>query len=317
MLGLFGVVFLALCLGLDWMVSTGLRRTDIRKYAIWNDIYASRIDANVIILGSSETWCGYNPEIIDSSLHVRSYNLAVDGHGFKYQRLRYETYRRFCPKPELLIMNLDYPGTFDANVGYGYEREQFFPFITDGTLISSVASDKKITWKERYIPLFRYYGYRDDIEDGVSAFWGKRTFEDGGLRKGFRGNDYPWSPGSLVTEEVFHCPVDKDVISSLDAFVHERLEEGIQVVLVEFPEYYQLRAKFDNVEGVERLFSEIAEKNQVHFINCSEWPVCRDSSWYYNSSHLNRAGADLFTGMLCDTLARLGLVRGEAVLQDK
>lgn len=314
MLWIWGLVFLALCLCLDLMVSSGLRRTDIRKYAVWNDIYASRIDADVIIMGSSETWCGYNPEIIDSLLNVRSYNLAIDGHGFKYQQLRYEVFRRFNPKPKLLIMNVDYPGTFDANSGYGYEREQFFPYITDGTLIASVAGDKQITWKERFIPLFRYYGYREEIENGIGAFFGKKSFKDGGLRKGFRGNAYLWSPESLATEGVFHCPVDREVISSLDAFVQARLEEGINVVFVEFPEYYRLRDKFDNVEEVERIFARIAEKNHVLFINCSEWPVSRDSSWYYNSSHLNKAGADLFTSMLCDTIAKQSLAQRESLL---
>ena len=311
MTALWGLVLLALCLGLDLVISSGLRRTDIRKYAVWNDIYASRIQANVLVLGSSATWCGYNPEIIDSLLHVHSYNLAIDGHGFRYQRIRYETFRRFCPKPELLIMNLDYPGTFDSNTGDGYEREQFFPFITDGALISSVSADKKITWAERYLPLYRYYGYREEIETGISAFFGKRSFMDGGLKNGFRGNAYPWSPESLVTEDIYHCPVDQEVVSSLDAFVRARLEEGIQVIFVEFPEYYRLRTKFDNIEEVEGIFARIAEKNRIPFIDGRDWPLCRDSSWYYNSSHLNQVGADLFTRMLCDTLVSRGLVRSD------
>ena len=83
--------FLVLAIFVDFMISSGLRKTDIRKYAAWNDIYRSAIDANVFILGSSETWCGYDTRIIDSMLHCHSYNLAVDGHGLKYQIIRYET----------------------------------------------------------------------------------------------------------------------------------------------------------------------------------------------------------------------------------
>ena len=308
MVGLWGAVFFVLCFCLDMVISSGLRRTDIRKYAAWNDIYASRIQADVVVMGSSETWCGYNPAIIDSVLHFHAYNLAMDGHGFKYQRIRYDTYRRFCPKPGLLIMNLDYPGTFDSNAGYGYEREQFFPFITDGKLISSVSADKKIIWPERYLPLYRYYGYREEIETGICAFFGKKSFEDGGLKNGFRGNAYHWSPESLLTEDIFHCPVDEEVVSALDEFVRAQLEEGIRVFFVEFPEYWRLRGKFDNIGEVESLFAQIADKNHIPFIDCSDWPVCQDSSWYYNSSHLNKAGADFFTGMLCDTLVKRGLV---------
>lgn len=307
MMLIFGVGFLALCYGLDYLISQGLRNTDIRKYAVWNDIFAAAIDADVVILGSSETWCGYNPTIIDSLLHCNSYNLAIDGHGFKYQLLRYNTYRRFCSKPSLIIVNLDYPGTFDSNCGYGYEREQFFPYIQDDSLITCVASDKSISLPDRVLPLYRYFGYRTDIEDGISSILGKTTFIDGGLRKGFRGNNYQWSPESLISDKVFHATVDQDVVLALDDFVRSQVKDGISVVLVEYPEYYRLRGKFDNVIEVESIFEMISDKNGVSLINCSEWPICQDSTWYYNSSHLNAKGADLFTRMLCDTLVYRGL----------
>ena len=296
-------IVLVLAFAIDYVVTAGLRKTDIRKYAVWNDIYASKANAELLVMGSSETWTGYSTYILDSMLGVNSYNIAIDGHGFKYQELRYETYRRFNDKPKTLIINLDIPGSLDANEGYAYEREQFFPFICDKRLIDQVAKDKQITLFDRYLPCFRYYGYREDVENGIASFFGKRTFNDGNLHKGYRGDQLEWAPASLSLDSIFSAPTK--MADDLDKFVRERKAEGINVILVEFPEYYKLRGKFSNLGEVEGIFRGVAIRNDVHLLDYSYASICYDTLFYYNSSHLNKRGAEAFTELLCHDLDSL------------
>ena len=209
-------------------------------------------------------------------------------------------------KPDLLIINLDFPGTLDSNAGYGYEREQFFPFILDDSLITNVSKDKKITLLDRYLPLHRYFGNKEDIRNGLSSFFGKQQFEDGGMYKGFRSNSYAWTSGSLSLDTLFCAPLEAPLITELDSFVRSRKEEGINVVMVEFPEYYRLRKKFKNVNDVEAVFRDIAERNQVTLLDYSSADICYDSTNYYNPSHLNSKGSVMFTRMLCLDLDSLG-----------
>lgn len=294
-----GIVFV-LAIIVDYVVTTGLRKTDIRKYAVWNDIYNSNIEADLLVVGSSETWTGYNTYILDSLLGVSSYNIAIDGHGFRYQKLRYETFCRFNNKPKTIVVNLDYPGSLGSNEGYAYEREQFFPFVCDRDLITQVAKDKRITFFDRYLPCYRYYGYREDVENGVASFFGKRRFNDGHLHKGYRGDQLAWEPASLSTDSVYSAPTE--MADDLDAFVRERKLEGINVILVEFPEYYKLRKKFSNVEEIEGIFRNIAKRNDVPLLDYSNAGICYDTLYYYNSSHLNKIGAEAFTKLLCHDL---------------
>jgi hypothetical protein len=299
------LILFVLSLCADRLITTGLHKVDSRKYAVWNDIYRGTIGADLLILGSSETWCAYDTRLIDSLLNCNSYNLAIDAHGFKYQKLRYDTYRKFNPAPKWVIINLDYPGSLDPNTGYGYEREQFFPFIRDKELIDAVASDKDISFFDRYLPLIRYYGYKQDIRDGISALFGKTHFKDGGFYKGYRANDFAWSPGSLNLDSVFCAPADKDLVALLNGFVQDLRSEGIKVVLIEFPEYHLLRNKFSNVDEIEGIFQGIAKENNIPILDYSGWDVCLDTRYYYNPSHLNKLGSDLFTRQLCHDLDSL------------
>lgn len=309
LLGIWFAVLILLATATDYIVSSGLRKTTIRKFAVWNDIYASKINSDVLIMGSSETWCGYNTYVIDSLLHCDSYNIAMDGHSIRYQLIRYNTYRRYCPKPEVVIVNLDFPGSLDYDDS-PYEREQFFPFNCDDSLIDLVSKDMKITLFDRYFPSYRYFGNRQMIEDGFGSFFGKKSFKDDGLYKGFRGNDYEWSSGSLYLDELFEAPIDADVVDMLNDFVLERKKEGIKIVLVEFPEYYRLRNKFTNIPKIESTFNRIAEEHQIPLLDYSQFEICYDSTCYYNPSHLNSKGAEQFTIKLCqdiDSLKILGL----------
>lgn len=293
---------LVFAVAVDYAITTGLRRADIRKYAVWNDIYASKANAELLVMGSSETWTGYNTYLLDSSLGINSYNIAIDGHAFRYQKLRYETYCRFNDKPKTIIVNLD-PGSLGTNEGYAYEREQFFPFICDRCLIDQIAKDKRITLFDRYLPFYRYYGYREDIENGIASFFGRRTFLDGNLHKGYRGEGSVWKPASLSFDTVFSAPTK--MADDLDVFVRERKSEGINVILVEFPEYFKLRKKYSNLDEIETIYKSIAQHNEIPLLDYGHTSICNDTKYYYNFSHLNKVGSDVFTKLLCQDLDSL------------
>ena len=135
----FVILFLASIL-VDWMISSGLRKTDIRRYAVWNDIYGGEINADLAVLGNSQAWGGYNTFIMDSMLGLNTYNFGIDGHTLRYQLIRYETYRRFNTQPKVILLNVCSFGTFSIMADKAYDREQFFPYIDDETLISQVCA---------------------------------------------------------------------------------------------------------------------------------------------------------------------------------
>ena len=300
----FMILFLASIL-VDWMVSSGLRKTDIRRYAVWNDIYGSEIDADLVVLGNSQAWCSYNTFIMDSMLGLNTYNLGMDGHTLHYQLLRYETYRRFNPRPKVILLNVCFFGTFSIMADEAYDREQFFPYINDGTLISQVAKAKRISWLDRYIPLCRYFGYRDDFENGISAFFGNKEFQDGGMHKGFRGNDYSWSSNG-IPEGVFGS-IDMKLVDELERFAENCDREKIKLVFVKYPMCYPVLEQVRNLGESDSIFETIAGDYSMPILDYYYSDITKDSTNYYNYSHLNSKGAELFTIELCRELDSMGI----------
>lgn len=303
-----GIAFFVAML-IDLVISSGLRKTDIRKYAVWNDIYKGSLHPDLIVIGSSRAWCGYNTYILDSMLSCDSYNLGIDGHGIEYQILRYDTYCRYNNPPQVVLVNIDFLSTLGVSADSQYEREQFFPYIHDKELISRVSSAKKITCLDEYMPLVRYFGYREDFEEGVMAFLGKTQFVDGGMYKGYRGNEYKWEEGSVLPNDtLISASIDKEAAGLLDSFVQRLCNEGVKVVLVKSPVYQPLMEKFVNIQESDSVFASISNRYGIPVLSyyCSN--ICFDKSYFYNPSHLNKKGSESFTLALCYDLDSLGVL---------
>ena len=300
----FTILFLASIL-VDWIVSSGLRKTDIRRYAVWNDIYGSEIDADLVVIGNSQAWCSYNTFIMDSMLGYNTYNLGIDGHSLHFQLIRYETYRRFNPKPKVILLNVCYFGTFSIMADEAYDREQFFPYIDDRALISQVAETKHITWLDRYVPLCRYFGYQKELKNGMSAFFGNKDFQDGGMHKGFRGNDYSWSSKGIPKE--LSDSHDMRLVDELERFAGECDREKIKLVFVKYPMCYPVLEHIRNLRECDSIFETIAAKYNMPILDFYYSDITKDSTNYYNYGHLNRKGAKLFTIELCRELDSIGI----------
>ena len=303
---LWTIIALFFACAMDIIITSGLRRTDIRKYSVWNDIYRGPIDADLVVIGSSRAWCAYNTYILDSLLLSNSYNLGIDGHSLEMQLVRYETYRRFNPAPRMIVMNTDLISTFSIDSDPQYEREQFFPFIMDRELVSRVMEKKRLTLLDRYCPIVRYYGYREDISNGIASFLGKKTFIDGGMHKGYRGNSYRWQEFSPYSEiDVRHVQIDTSLVTMLDDFVAKTRAEGLLVVFVKSPIYSPYLDLFDDVDVFDSILATIADKYGIPVLDYSRIPLCQDNSYFYNASHLNKRGSEIFTRMLCGDLAEI------------
>lgn len=305
---LWCLVGLVIAISVDFMISSGLRKTDIRKFAVWNDIYKGGLHPDLVVIGNSMAWNGYNTFILDTVLSIDSYNLAIDGHQIDYQLLRYDTYRRFNAKPKVIVINVSFGGVFEITADSRYEREQFFPFVLDDTLMSVVAKTKGISFFDRRLPLFRYFGYRELVEDGIASCFGKKEFPDGGVYKGYRGDELVWKRGVLDQEGVRHLSISVKDVELLNGFVGDAVSEGTKVVIVKYPVYLPARQKYENIEETDSVFLSISECHHVPILNYTFSSICEDSTNYNDPTHLNKKGSEVFTMQLCQDLDSLNVL---------
>lgn len=311
----FVLTFIAVLIGLlglmtfvDYVVSSGLRKTTIRKYAAWNDIYNGHIDTatNLVILGASCAWCEYNPQIIDSICQCKSYNLGIDGHTFPMYQTRYDIYRKFYDTKNIII-NVDM-GTLGGDI-LGYEREQFFPYFwIDRDLINEVKETKSYSLFDLNLPMCRYWGYRKEIETGIMSYCGQKHFEDDGLVCGYRGNDWAWSRASLDLDTVPSVALNDYSIALMEAFIRDQKRDGKNVIIVMNPIYHELLDRIENLEQMDSLYNSISAEYDVTLLDYRRLWLNKDSTCFYNPSHLNKEGSILFSAQVANDLDSLGLL---------
>ena len=56
------------------------------------------------------------------------------------------------------------------------------------------------------------------------------------------------------------------------------------------------------------MFQNIADRNNIPFLDYSNDPICYDTSYFYNAMHLNARGADIFTAKLAHDLDSLNII---------
>jgi len=198
--GLLGLAFVA-----DFIISQRLRKSESHMLKVWNDIYSGNLQNDVLIMGSCRASEQIDPKILDSILGVNSYNIGIDGRPINSQIIRYDAYRRNNVKPKLIIQNIDL-FTLYTNPDFPYEREQFFPYFFDNFLKKAVTKYEKYSFLEKYLPAYRYLGYKDLIQFALGVKrrkWEGSLWGEGILYKGFWVPTKTWDGSDLKNEYVY------------------------------------------------------------------------------------------------------------------
>lgn len=267
----------------------------------WNEIYSGNLNSNVLIMGGSRTWVQYSPQILDSILGVNSYNLGVDGSKFDRQLLKYDAYRRWNIKPEVIIQNIDF-----ATIGItnGYEREQFFPYFSDDSLVKAASKFEKFTFLEKYIPAYRYLGHSQMIQEGIFL-----PVSEAILKKGYFGIDKVWD-GALFDEQTdINYLQDSYVLSLFDKYLAKAYDDNIRIIFVYAPVYTGVTKKLLNVEGMYQMFDSLARKYSIPILDYNDDPLSHDTVYFYNATHLNKKSAELFSAKLAHDIDSLRILK--------
>lgn len=276
----------------DIYVSNNLRHSKEHKYAAWNGIYNDTTYYDLVINGSSRAWVQYDPHILDSILHLNTYNFGIDGSAINRQIIKYHKYCELHGQPKYLLQNID---IFTMARTFGYEREQFFPyFFYDKDLLLKADKYEHFTLLEKYIPYYRYIGI--DLYD-----W------DAGLYKGYCGQDKAWDGSMFSQMDTVQVSSDSSMLRLFDDFLTEQAHLGTRVILVYSPIYHGVIDKCPDTGKMYTMYDSLAIKHHLSILNYIEMPLCYDTAYFYNATHLNRQGAEIFTTRLAQDLDSMGI----------
>lgn len=289
---------LAIC---DYLFSEAATKSNYFHIEGWYDLMHGKIDADVVVMGSSRAWVHINPIILDSILETNTYNLGIDGSTINRQIKKYHLFREYNQKPQLIIQNIDYSS---LGYGVGYAREQFFPYFWNKKMRDEFLSSEPFSAGEKYVPMLRYYHNFDR-----ATMHGLLTSTSRNLTKGYEGKNWQWDgSGYRKVKSIKFAPNDTTMMM-FDKYLADAKAEGIKVVFVYTPLYIGATEKIENIEEMHSKYQTYADKYEIPILDYTYMGICYDTAYFYNAMHLNKTGAEIFSDSLAHDLKRLGILK--------
>lgn len=298
----FLVVVLILSVALDYVITKGLSKYFDYDTEAMIDLRDSNVNPDFVILGSCQAVCSYDPAVFDSVMHTDSYvygayNLTLPTHLCLWEEYKLHHNRL----PQYVLMTVDYSDLHYAPMKATIVEKQFVPMVYDKPVRDYMLADGGYDAWEVYMPLYRYFGYHQQIKNGVLGFIGIRH----GARNRYKGHQavpvgYEFARADVPDDN--YIVVEPELIERLSAWIEELQESGVKPVLVTAPLGYELAEKIINTEDAYRVYDSLAMQYNIPYLRYQDHPICKDTAMFNTPAHLNYIGAAEFSKMVADTL---------------
>ena len=294
----FFCLIMVLAFILNLFIFSGLRKIKTSEFGVWNKIVEGKINADILIGGSSRALNHYDPRIIQNRTGLTAFNIGLNGSQTDMQIARFKTYLQHNKKPSLFIFNLDL-FSFQITHGGVYDPGQYLPYLQEEAIYQALKRINPETWKARYIPL---YGYA--VEDlrftwllGMMNFFKQNPAEDHFL--GFNPRSAPWTNDFEHFKEInpsgVNVTIEQNGINDMEELLRLCKDQGITTLMVYSPEYKDMQAFTTNRTQVFDHFSELGKRFSVPLWDFSNSVISSRKEYFYNSQHLNAEGAFTFS----------------------
>lgn len=307
---LFALPIFVMLFVLDSGITAALTKSRKADFAIWNELTEGKINADIVIYGSSRAWVHFNPQILEDSLSQTVYNLGIDGYKFAMQYYRHNVLLIYNTKPAFIIHALDF-NTLEKQYDL-YNAKQFLPYIKNDLIRDATSRYNGLGFYDYHLPFVRYHGQSQAIYNaiGIKVRPDKNTPD---RYKGYQGQERVWTDdlsNQKAKQDHYEVEVDPEILKWFKEYLKELRKNRIKVILVYPPEYIEGQNYVSNRKQVMNLYKKIAADNKLLLLDFSDSSICKNRSMFYNSMHLNKEGSELFSKQVAHLL-KLNLVPHE------
>lgn len=291
---------------LDVVITKGLRLEKQSNLGVWNSIYESKINSDIIINGSSRAVYHIDPLIVTKLLNKSSYNLGMDGQMFEIQYCRFKIFLEHNPPPKIVIQSVDCH-TLCKTKGI-YDYQQFLPFLQDSIMKNTLIELEGLSKNDFEIPMARYAGEFKLMSHALKLLIGQGD-NSSDRYNGFEAQNKIWNSDLAAAKRLYpkklEYILDKRVVKLFEKYIQYCKSNNIELILVYTPEYLEGQKFIKNRRDIITLYEKIAAKYQIPFLNYSASKVSQNRNLFYNALHLNKYGAQLFSTELAMDLKKL------------
>lgn len=309
---IFCIVGLLVLFTFDWIITFGVLRSDKKQLGKVNKICAHTNEPDIAIFGSSVGEVGVNASLIAQKTKQSVYNYSLDGTPFiQYQGLLDE-FNQNNKNTSTVILTETYFSLSDIKAIA--EIERYIPNISNDNVYRSLHKiQPDLTWKCRYIPFYKYIAVSHTYY--MNAFYGyksilKNTKEVDslfGYTPVFRG----WEADQdelIKNTKPFKIIIDTTIFNNYEKSIWRLKANKRNVIIILTPTYSKISKQITDFTPLREALKTVARKTQVQFWDYTRSELCDDKSFFYNSTHLNSKGSDIFSTSLADKINLLARV---------
>ena len=306
---LFAVVVMLILFVLQYIADNGLKKCKNDKFYDINLLYQHKIQDDIIIMGSSRAWIHLDPQRIEEYTHLTCYNLGLDGAELVLQQVIWDQVMNDNNIPEVVIQNVDI-----FSLGKRMEipmKYKFLPYLNKDFVYDKLKLLQPGLWKEKYIPFIKYHGYGKYFLMGFSSFFSIKKYDNYTKYKGFKYQDRQWNDDFKKFQAHLNgqnVKINKDDIEAgldiLNGIINDCKKYNTTLIFVYTPEYVGLQKLTFQRDSIVNLVCELARKNDVEFWDYSNDSLSFSKEYFYNSLHLNKKGAQIFSEKFAQKLSQ-------------
>lgn len=279
------------------MIQEGIKTANYREVTKWNEVIQGRIDAEILVIGSSRALVHFDCEYIEKVTGKSCYNLGFDGTSIPLQKLMFDLYLSKNEPPESLIWSLDFH-SFTKNSDY-YGFDQLVPY-QDNEIIREILEIHKTESYKFDIPIFRYAFNPKMKFYGLASFlfdFGKEPI----ISKGYRKSAKTWELSADVAVDnkdkgekiVLEEAIVRDFYQYIDSL---KVKYDIRLILT--PYYITKLRKFRNLSEAKEKLNAAAKAIGVNYLDLSATDLSIDQKNFYNESHMTIHGMNQMLRMI-------------------
>ncbi len=302
------IIFLAIGIifsqAVNCILVRGLRTQKTGDFGVCNRIVDGQINAEILIAGSSRALVHFASDTIGAMLGNKScFNIGFDGAPLNLQLPYLKTYLKYNKPPSILIQELDI--TSFQNRYEIHNPMIYLPYLNEHYLYDNLVALDPAFWRYKYIPL---YGFAvADFYYKELAFKDMLGYPQEEIRfNGFLPVDKNWTDDfdkfRSANPRGIAYRIDSTAVSDLETIIRLAQESGARVILVYSPEYYEDYPLSQDRAEIFAIINSVSTEYNVPFWDYTGIPLSYDRQFFYNSQHMNKKGAYIFSRLLGERL---------------
>lgn len=282
------------------IVTKGMGNTLKDKQGKLNDLMQGNQPCDVLFIGSSRVFIQVNANLFDSLCGTNSYNGGIDGAAIAEMEVITRHYLKSHPSPKYIFIGVDEKNLMNTEI---WEYPRFFPYLKDKD-VAALSRYQKEMLLARYLPpvALTYYDDPKKIQ-GILAIRNK-----GDLfykkTKGFNDAKKD-SVTALSPAKDADYNIDSDGMRALNHIIEMCIAHNAKPIVCITPFF---KEDADNSVKHNNYLEKLNSVLKPHNVPCLDYSA--DSTffnrkYYRDGTHLNKAGAYIFTQKLAREFKRM------------